>query len=326
MNPYLLTLAFLMLMSILTSSEVVRFSQGSLGIQLHNDYLDSKVASERALAHAAFEDFRKHNPDAVEEEEKKKKPSTPRKPSAKVRRSTALGFNFTRPPNNSRLNLYLLLHEEPNKDYPLSLYEAAARLMHLLYAEAKFYEPNAEYRILDALIAQKKATALFSCPDELATLELGDPKLQAIFYCMLKGADERPSLLDFITFDKEGLSRDKKKVNLMFADRRLIEALLDNAQITEKLLAARAALWEEIFDQEAHRLERTKEECKGRNDLKRDLANVCRKIFLEAGLDFDTHYKWVFDLGLGHLGNILFIEDPKTGFVRREKYLPIKRY
>lgn len=326
MNPYLLTLTFLMLMSVLTSSEVVRFSQNSLGNRLHNEYQESKDASETVRAHAALEDFRKHDPTVIDEVEKEKKPSAPqRKSSNSVRRSTSLGFNFARPPNNSRLNLYLLLHEEPHKDYPLSLYETAARLMRILYGDAKFYTPNAEYRVLDFLIEHKETTKDFSYPDELATMDLGEPELQAFFYCMLKGADERPSLLDFITFDKEGLTRERRKINLMFADHRLIEALLNNSQMTENLLAARAALWEEILDQEAHRLERTKEECKGRNQIRNELIAAYKKILLEAGLDYEPQYKWVFDLGLGHLGNILFIEDPKTGFVRREKYIPLKR-
>ncbi len=327
MNPYLLTLTFLMLMSVLTSSEVVRFAQHSFGSQLHAQYQESLASLEAVKARAALEDFRKQDPEIVDEEvEEKKEVKKPSRPTPQsVRRSTPLEFNFERPPNNSRLNLYLLLHEEPHKNYPLSLYEAAARLMRLLYGESRFFEPNSEYRILDALIERKEETLAFTSPDEFAALDLGDVKLQTVLYCMLKGAEGSPSLLDFLTFDKEDLSTERRKVNLMFADPRLIEALLNNSEMTEKLLAARASLWEEILYQEAHRLELIKEECKGRNQLKRELREAYKKILLEAGLDFDKHYKWVFDLGLGQLGNILYVEDPKTGFVRREKYVPLRR-
>jgi len=322
MNPYLLTLTFLMLMSILTSSEVVRFSQNNLGNQLHGHFQESLATTEDVRAHAALDDFRAHSSENKEEEEAKEE-KKPRKPSNSVHRSAPLGFNMARPPNNSRLNFYLIIHEEPHKDYPLSIYETAARLMRNLYGDAAFFKPNVEYRLLDALIALKEETDGFTYPDELSTLTLGDPELQAAFYSMLKGAEGCPSLLNFITFDEEG-TRDMKKVNLMFAAPCVVEALINDPQMSERLLALRDAFWEEILEQEAHRLERRKEECKNRSLLKQELREGFERILLDAGLDYNS-YKWVFDLSLGKLGNILFVEDPQTAFVRREKYVPIKR-
>lgn len=324
MNPYLLTLMFLTLMSVLTSSEVARFAQSTLGSQLHSSYQESLAVAEGVKAIAAFEDFRLHAVETEDEEvsEKKKKPAK-RTPSSKPRRSTSLGYNFERPPNNSRLNLYLMLYTTPHQDYPLSPYEVVARLMRHLYAEATFFNPGIEYAILDALIACKEEAKSFTFPDELATLDLGDPTLQMAFYHMLKGAEGCPSLLNFITFDHE-TRLEKKKVNLLFAAPCVIEALLNDDQVVEKLLTRREALWEKIFDHEAHRLERPPEKWIGRNQLKKELKADVTEILAEAGLDYAKHYKWVFDMGLGELGNILFIEDPQTGFIRREKYVSFK--
>ncbi|MEZ5315278.1 MAG: hypothetical protein R3E91_03590 [Chlamydiales bacterium] len=317
MNPYLMTVAFLMLMSILTSSELNRFRHNSFRYQLQLDYQKRNRATENIVAHANLEDFQKEEKN--EKEERLPIPHSP-KPQNQIPRSSSLGFNLSRPPNNSRLNLYLLIHTSPHKNYPLSLYEGFARLMRKLYGQASFYRADCEYKILDCLMKEKESTQSFSYPDELANLDLGNPELQTIFYSMIKGIEEYPSLLDFITFDREKLSREKRKLNLMFADALVIESLLDHPSLTKKLLVLRATFWKEILDQESHRLEREKEICKGRNQFKNELLEEYKKILSEEGLDYDLNYKWVFDLSLGELGNILFIEEAQTGFKIREKY------
>ncbi len=314
MNPYLLTLTFLMLMSLLTSSEVVRFSQNSLGNHLHKQYQENLATSDTLKAYVGYDNFRLRKSDnedvAVEEEIEKPPP----KPSTSIPRPASLEFNCARPPNNSRLNFYLLL----NTQVPPSLYEATARLMRNVYGNAYFFSPNAEYRILDALIALKEETKEFVYPDEMSKLDLGDPELQAIFYSMLKGSEECPSLLNFITFDKVKY-HENKKVNLMFADPVVIESLINHHPTTESILKMRQTVWEEINDQEEHRLERTADECKGREILKKELAAEFRQILFDSGLDFKTYDK-IFDYSLGKMGTILFIEDPLTGFIQREKY------
>lgn len=317
MNPYLLTLTFLMLMTVLTSSEVARFAQNNLGNQTHTDFQKSLLAAEEAKTQAALDDFRKQMSEDEKDKEIREQNKKP-KPSTSIRRSAPLGFNLTRPPNNARLNFYALLHKKPSG--PFSLRETVARLMRSLYTGAKFFDavPQIEYHILEALKDQE--TENFKYPDELGILEFENENVQKVFYAMLKGAEGRPSLLNFITFDKEG-SSNMKKVNLMFAAPCIIEALFEDPKISAQLIALRDAQWEEILDQEAHRLERTKEECKGRREFKKELKEGYERILSEAGLD-SKQYNTALDISLGKLGNTLFIEDPITGFVRREKYVP----
>ncbi len=314
MNPYLITLTFLMLMTVLTSSEVARFSQGRVGSHFRAHYQEALVVAEELRSFATLEDFRKEKVETVDE--KNEKPRKPKK-APEIRRSPSLKFNLSRPPNGSRLNMEALIHESAAKNYPLSLYEVGARLMRHLYSEAPFYRPGDEYRILDALIALKEETESFTTPDELSTLTFEDEALQKVFYSMLKGAEGTPSFLHYITYDPG----KKSKVYLMFAAPSLIEALVENRQLTDKIVVLRNTLWEEILDQEENRLKRTKEECKGRDDFKKMFKEKLKPLFAESGLQFESFVPTVFDLALGEMGSVLFIEDPDTGYVHREKYL-----
>ena len=103
----------------------------------------------------------------------------------------------------------------------------------------------------------------------------------------------------------------------MFADPLTLQALVP--ELANEIVALREPIWEEILDQEMHRKERPLEEFKNRNTYKKELKEALELLLSGEGLKYDPHYKWVFDCSLGKLGNILFIEDPKTLFVHREK-------
>lgn len=317
MNPYLISLTFLLLMSILTSSEVVRFSNGHFASRLYASTQQQEQIMQDAEAKALLDDFRGEQREKIAYDEREEKAP---KPGKRVRRSPSLKFDRARPPNNSRLNFYQIIHGSPPKNFPLSLYDTAVRLMNNLYGEAAFFKavPQAAARIVNALIAENEKSGHFTTPDELATLTFDDPELQEVFYGMLKGREKCPSLLNFITFDRA--QRTDKKINLLFASKELIEALLNNPVLSEKLIAMRDRQWEEIFDHEAHRLERPKEQNKTRTDFKRELLAGYQALLLEAGLDYAS-YSNIFDFSLNKSGNVLFIEDLETGFIHREKHL-----
>lgn len=317
MNPYLITLTFLLLMSILTSSEVLRFSQAHFASHLYASSQEQDRIIQSADAHALLDDFRGEEREKIVYDEGEKRAP---KPGKKVRRSPSLQFDLARPPNNSRLNFYQIIHGSPPKKFPLSLYDTAVRLMDSLYGEASFFKavPGAAARIMNALIAENEKSGHFTTPDELATLTFEDPTLQEVFYAMLKGEEKCPSLLNYITFDRA--KREDKKINLLFASKELIEALLNHPVLSEKLIALRNRQWVEIFDEETHRLERPKELNKGRLGFKNELSAGYEALLDEEGLHLDS-YKTVFDLSLNKMGSVLFIEDPETGFIHRERHL-----
>lgn len=326
MNSYFVTLVFLTLMGMLTSSEVVRFSQKSLGSHFFALQQEKMALFDELAAYGALDDFRLDKKNEVEDEiiQNEKPKRSPSKKNS-LRRSASLKFNLSRPPNNSRLNLYPLLHNalgknESGKKELFNRYETAARLMRSLYQGTYFFFANAEYQILDKLIQLKDQTTSFQFPDELSSLDFQDPSLQNVLYLMLKGAEGRPSLLNYVTFDNPAnITPAQKKINLLFASPTLIHALFENSLLADHVLSIRDAQWEEIFFQEAHRLQSTADKDKKRRDFKKELRkNIC-SLFLDSRIPKKNLD--LFDYSLGKYGNILFVEDEQTGFVYREKHL-----
>lgn len=319
MNPYLFTLVFLMMMSLLASSEVVRFSQATLE---HKCYTDSRDELAEAQEMHALSQL-----DALKEEinptpnHRPQAPSKPKKSSAK--RIISLQVNTARPPNNARLNIYNLLYLSSKYQGEFSLYETLACLMRNLYKEEPFFQQisRAEYLILDRLIDKKDNMASFTTPDELSTLNLGDDNLQEIFYYMFKGTKRAPPLLNYLTFDKVGTKGNSKKwkINLLFTDPHILKAIFPNQEIAEKIARGRAEIWEEIVDQENRRLNGSKEEGKGRTYFNKKLEAVLKEALEGKGLDY-VAYEKIFDLTLGHSGNVIFLTDSETGNVTRTKF------
>ncbi|MFZ0565741.1 MAG: hypothetical protein WAM28_06115 [Chlamydiales bacterium] len=326
MNPYLLTLSFLMLMSLITSSEVSHFAARTTGMGLYQNYLASNVKKEAVWTQALMDDFHdtKNIKTGVQE---KRQVASKNKGSSSEQCPDPLRFDLERPPNNARLNLYLLLHEKPALKVPqgFSLYEVTAQLMRKLYEKEPFFQvvPRAEYEILDLLIEKRDESKDFAYPDELSSISFQNPTLQDIFYKMLKGTAQAPSLLNYVTFDREG-SIFMRRINLMFVSPTLLEVIFPQETVREEILSIRTRLWEEIIDQEEHRLERTKNESKNRSNFKDELQSAFKATIKNAGLDVDG-YKQLFDFSLGKRGNVFFIIDPETKGIKREKYQPHKK-
>ena len=325
MNPYLFTVAFLMMMSFLTSSEAIRFAQNTLEKKC---YLDSRhilvVAEElRELSH--LENLRDEvNPNP---KPRKKIDAPLKKSTTYVKKARALGVNAARPPDNSRLNVYTLFHKEPSKGLPeeFSLYEVIARTMRALYQEELLQEiANAEYRILDRLIEKKEECAAFTSPDQLCEIDLEDADLQKIFYHMLKGTKKSASLLNYLTFEKIDDGSQARKINLLFVDPLVLQAIFPKGSAAERLLERRNQILNEIEYQEAHRLELSQEECKGRLELSKDLKKALEEILTSEGLNAKKYKSQVFDCTLSKPGTVIFLEDPFTGRFIREKYTPQK--
>ncbi len=307
MNPLLVTLTFLTLMSILTSSELVHYKQTALGRHLFDNHQIAKQTQEELIQTALFNDFREEQ----NENPKPRDPNPKQEETPKPPKNPSLNVNALRPPNNSRLNFYLVLNEEKGT----FLYETAAQLMRLLYGDTQFFQtvPNPEYQILDRLKERAEACSEFVYPDELATLSLGHPELQMIFYQMLKG-EHAPSLLRFITFDTK-LTREQGKINLCFAPEEILTAIFPNERIYQRIKQLREKLWYQIFFEETEH---------ARTPLKAEFTAAFEQILNDYQLDTKL-YKGYFDFGLSKPGNILLIEEPVTGIVHREKYHPRTR-
>jgi hypothetical protein len=324
MNPYIYTVTFLLLMGFLTSSEVIRFTQNTLEHGCYVNFQNALVAAEELREYGHLEELRGEE----SENSQPKKKSTKRAQKAGGKRIAKLNINSARPPNNSRLNIYSLLHKELHDKLPeeFSLYEVLARLMRSLYKEAPFFAeyPDIEYRLLDKLIEKKEATTHFETPDELCSLSFEDPQLQETFFQMLKGGKHGPSLLNYLTFDKiNSTQKPSRKINFLFADPLILKAIFPNETIVEKLLSRREKIWAEILYQEEHRLEMN--ERKGRRDYAEELEKAIEEVLVSEGLDGIKYKTHIFDYTLGEPGTVIFIEDLLTKCLRREKFTPLPK-
>lgn len=330
MNSYLCTITFLAIMGLLTSSEMIQHHASSFEKQCYKQSRTLLAATEEIRDLSQIEELLKsENPktDKPEPEEKDKSELKPERSSPKYIK--ALGVNMARPPNNSRLNLHTLLHKEPHQDLPeeFSLYQVTSRLIWNLYHEEPFFKivHDAEYRILDKLIEKKEQTIHFTTPDQLSELNLEDEILQKVFYQMLKGTKNAPSLLNYITFDKIDTTEQKRKINLLFADSRIIHAIFPEGHTATQLLIRRAEVLDTIEYQKASKSELSATDYKGRRALAKELKLALEEVLNNAGFNARKYEANVFDYGLGKSGTILFIENSKTHTITREKYIPSHR-
>lgn len=313
MSPYLLTLSFLALMSILSSSELMRFTQQLFGMRLNAAGLEMRQEMEELKARSCIADFRES--ENAKEEERPPVERKPRGTPSTRKRSTPLGFNQARPPNNARLNLYFALVEQPaTTPTTFSYYETAARLLRMLYQEDPLFRaiPAAEYQILEALKQKKEELEHIETPDALATLLFSDPTVTTLFHHLLTGDAHFPSLLPLITFDKISPTShaENTKINLLFAPQEVLLALCNDPFLVEHLIKIRESVWQEIVQ--------PKEEPQTRTLLKKKLKDHVHTLLISYAPN--SHYHQLFDYSLGKMGTILFVTDPKTGITTRKHH------
>jgi hypothetical protein len=240
------------------------------------------------------------------------KKTTPKRP----KRSVSLKFNLSRPPNNSRLNLYLVFFGKDSWHY-----EIAARLIRNLYSGCPDFDslPGAEYQLLNALTAKKEKMTTLAFPDELASIDLEHENLQHLLYFMLKGGTikERhfPSFLNFVSFDRK-LTNESCKFNLLFISHELLNVILQNESATCEIIEKCNIIWERILYEEENRKNLSKEQCLNRSQIKNYYKLETQRILDSHSL---SSLKNHFDYGLGKVGNVLLVCDSQTGLIIREK-------
>lgn len=298
-------------MSLLTSSEVNRMALKSVEKRAHASFLEEKNFLNLATQIRAYEKS-PHTPLIKTEEEKASPSSHSFKPIA------SLDIDLTRPPNNARLNLYLVLHYYPKES---GVRETLVSLLRNLYGEFTFFKeiPDLEHKLVEWLFEHKEQTAFFKTPDELGSLQLEDPHLQRVFYTLLKGTTEIPSLLSYITFDKDIGKTDRcrtRKINLLFAPFPLVEALFSNTLLTSMVLSLRENYLQAILEQEQNRLHIPQEKGKNRSQFAKEFKAAFQELCNKNNLDFEL-YKKILDFTLGEKGTVFFLKH-KTGGVSRE--------
>ena len=304
MNPLMLTITFLTVMALLTSSEAIRSFDEGIKDCAYKSHQTLSAECEKLVALSEFEEL----------QTEKSASKSAEMPEVKeiinvTGKSAPLNYDHGRPPNNSRINFYLLMSEsDPTAN---ALYEQTARLIRNLYAHESYFNeiPNLEYKLLDTLVQYKEDAKKFFFADELGGLAFKDKQLQRTFLKMLKGS---PPLLHYITFDTH-CNGNQKKLNFMFAPSEILTVAIPNFEIYQKVLSFRNELWETIDAQEANRKELSKDTVKNRTYFKAELTD-----FLE-GLEPGLSKK--FDMTLGKKGGVIFVQDPVSRIVKRERIM-----
>ena len=301
MNPLLLTITFLTILALLTSSEAARTIDASCQQSAFESYNELASSCEEKLAEAQFEALKLQSVETHSEPRQRVEGAL--RYSGK---SAPLKYDHGRPPDNSRLNLFLLMNEGKES----ALYEKAALLMRHLYGDQPFFQEvvNLEYRILDALIQLKDMASDFFFVDELATLPFNDKEVHRRFLMMLKGT---PPFLHFITYNNS--HGNQQKLNLMFAPTEILEVMIPDFDLFQKIVLFRNQLWEQIDYQEANRKELSKEQVKSRTFFKEELVHYLNSL--------DPNLAKQFDVTLGKKGSVIFVQDPASRIVKRERIM-----
>ncbi len=302
MSPFLFTCLFLVLIGAMTTSEF-QGVQKDLWLQ---SVIQRRITQEQHLnclvAQARFEDLHDERAATPLRMRRPKAPS----PTLTPAKSTSLNYNTARPPNNSRLNFYLLIQEEDS-----FLYDVTVRLLRNLYHESPGFVPGMEIQLIEALRRQKNEMTAFVSPDELATVYLGNENLQNWWYTLLRG-EGVPSLLYYITYDSAGTA-NQKKINLLFASQEIRSAIFHDAILEEKLEHILTELWRTILNEEnlpqTERMTRTK--------IRQTLQQQVVDLMEQSHIPSEVRKK--IDYTLGKSGDILFVQDPLTGRWERRK-------
>lgn len=333
MYPFLITITFLSLMGMMTTTTVKQFIAHSTQDTLYSRFLKAEQEIESKQVRAMWSDLKAAHKDTLKSDPTPREKTKEKKPRGSSNRCSPLQIDFERPPNNSRFNFYLLLFEEGLElDKECSRYEIAARLLRHLYQRFSFFQevPQAEYRILDALQRKKEGIADCTFPDDLSRISFEDADLQHVFTTMLKGGQTVdghviPSLLFYITFDRENpngkhLTKNQKNINLLFASQELLAAVFHNSEVSSRFAVEQERIRNKILSYEKQRKESGKKELEKltRTKLSDELKAIFETIITENNLKAED-FKQLFDFTLGKYGTILFVKDPITHFPRREK-------
>ncbi|WP_213358261.1 hypothetical protein [Chlamydiifrater phoenicopteri] len=323
MNAYLLTLLCLTSLIVVTTKDAV-ISRNQIILLRSSDYLEDIHSTARsALAEAKYSDYSK-TVSVPSIGRKKESIDTSKQPSSKSKkeRKYSLRVPFTRPPNNSRLNLYALLEETTEqRENLLSWYSIFLRFLNNAYVKTGVLNPGDEKFLVEALLEHKEKIlqeAEEGVPDIIATLEFGDPTLQRCWYQMLKGTDQVPSILNYVNYSSK--KSTAYKLNLLFMDPLLLEAIIDHSEAFDRLDALRSQVWVAVKQQEIAIKERGREALlegfRNRTDFRIELKEKTESL-LRGYYLIDLLDKKIFDYTLGSQGDFLFLVDSETGWVTR---------
>ncbi|WP_201456420.1 hypothetical protein [Chlamydia sp. 17-3921] len=324
MQSYIFTLMCLASLASLVAFDAANSRKRCLCSQFIERQENFMTACRSACAEVEYQEKAKKLTviDKVSKEHETSVPSkTAKVVTKKKQKYRLLQVPFSRPPNNSRYNLYALFMELPEIHYnSASWYSIFVRLLKRVYVDTGNVPQGSEYLITNTLLSKKEeimeGAAKFG-PDIIETLTL--PKEEAdILYTMLKGSKNAQPLLNFLHYEEKLPSNCK--LNLIFMDPLLLEAVIDQPAVYLEINTLRNGIWESVKRQEEaiqkHGQAAAIELFKTRTDFRLELRDKTQLILSQHGL-IELINKKLFDFTLGCAGDYLFLVDPDTKTISR---------
>ncbi|MEF9519629.1 hypothetical protein SBV45_01870 [Chlamydia crocodili] len=329
MQSYIFTLLCLTSLISMVSFDAVNARKRCVCSRIIESNENLFTAQRSACAEVEYQEKSKKI-SAVEKISKDEEIVSPKK-TAKVatkkkRKYRLLKVPFSRPPNNSRFNLYALMQESPEHYADAASWHAIfVRLLKRVYVDTGCVPPGSEYAITEALLS-KRAEILeggkkFGA-DVIETLTLPSQEADTL-YIMLRGSKKTQSLLNFLHYEEK--SQGLIKVNLVFADSLLLEAIVDHPVACQELETFRGGIWESVKRQEQsiqeHGEAAALELFKTRTDFRMELRDKTQVLLSQYDL-LPLLNKKIFDFTLGSAGDYIYLIDPETGAVSRCRCSP----
>ncbi|AFS27456.1 hypothetical protein [Chlamydia psittaci] len=329
MQSYIFTLLCLASLVSMVSFDAVNARKRSVYARMVENSENLFTAQRSACAEVEYQEKAKKI-SAVEKISRDAETSSPKKiakvATTKKRKYRLLKVPFSRPPNNSRFNLYALLQESP-EDYAdsVSWHALFIRLLRRVYVDTGCVPPGSEYAVTKALLNKKEEILQggkkFGA-DVIETLTLPSQEAE-ILYTMLRGTKTIQPLLNFLHYEEK--PQGMIKLNLIFADPLLLEAIIDHPVAYRELEALRGGIWESVKRQEQsiqeHGEAAALELFKTRTDFRMELRDKTQILLSQYDL-LPLLNKKIFDFTLGNAGDYLYLIDPETGAVSRCRCSP----
>lgn len=262
-------------------------------------------------------------PDAVRQKSKGQPAEYPSKGKTvqvtskkKKQQVRSLKVPFSRPPNNSRLNLSGFFLEAPeNRIESTSWYAIFTRLLKRVYVDTGYFSEGTPHLVAEALLSKKEEIlegAQEQGEDVLATIVFDAP-VNDVIYRLLRGSDQYPSLLNFLHYETK--TPNQCKLNVFFMDPLLLEVVINHQDAYQKIHSLRQEVWERVQNQERRVQARDQtlvlEQFLTRTDFRKELQEKTQIILTEYSL-LNVLNKKMFDYTLGSFGDYMFVTDPYT--------------
>lgn len=333
MFPYLLTFMYILSICVLSSTEARRCYKLEVLNRIKKEEEALSCCVKSLTAEANYFDFvnaklGSNNKNTWSSSEKvKNKPSTSEGASPQ-KRNRSLNLDMSRPPDNSRINLYaILLEPEASRQEPLSWFSILSRLLvqkYLVKETLKEYTSEDVNKLLFDIIKNKQKLLELSLrnpsPDILFELSPEDKRLSKLLNHLLIGGEDFPSLLCFLDCTPKK-SINFCKLNFLFLDSYILETIFLKSSLLRALQEIQQKVFNEVLEREKDfRHVPSHQALKTRSEFKSELKEMVSKALLDSDYNVLLE-KNFFDFSLGKIGGYFLIKGTQEYSISRFKYL-----